>query len=91
LPGGVQHPGDDLGIERGAAGRDTGDRVDELADVGDPVLEQVADSAGTRPEQVGGVAGPDVLGEHQDAGAGMVAADRDRGAQPFVGVIRRDR
>jgi hypothetical protein len=39
--------------------------------------------------QVGGVPGLHVLGEHQDAGAGMVATDRDRGAQPLVGVVRR--
>jgi hypothetical protein len=86
---GVQHPADDLGVERGAAGRDAGDRVDELADVGHPVLEQVADSAGAHPQQVGGIAGLDVLGEYQDAQAGMGTADRDRGTQPFVGMVGR--
>ena len=39
-------------------------------------------------EQPGRVAGLDVLREHQHAGAGMVAADLDRGAQSLVGVRR---
>jgi hypothetical protein len=39
----VQQAADNLGVERGAARRDPGDRVGELGDVGDPVLEQVAD------------------------------------------------
>jgi hypothetical protein len=45
VPGGLEQAGDDLGVEGGAARRDPGDRVVELRDVGDPVLEQVADPA----------------------------------------------
>ena len=39
--------GDDLGVEGGAAGGDPAQRVEEVGDVGDPVLEQVADGAGS--------------------------------------------
>ena len=35
---GVQQVGDDLGVEHGAAIGDPGDRVDEVADVRNPVL-----------------------------------------------------
>ena len=38
--------GHDLGVEGGAAGGDPAQRVDEVADVGHPVLEQVADAGG---------------------------------------------
>ena len=39
----------DLGVERGAAGGDPAQGLDELADVRDPVLEQVARRRGCRP------------------------------------------
>ena len=39
---------DDLGVHGGAAAGDPADRVDELAHVGDPVLEQVAEAARRR-------------------------------------------
>ena len=42
------------------------DRVEELGDVGDAVLEQVADAARVADEQLGGVALLDVLREHED-------------------------
>src|SRR5581483_445625 len=86
---GVQQAADDFGVERGAARGDPRDRVGELGDVGDPVLEQVTDPAGAGGEQVGGVPGLDVLGKHQDAHARVVAADRGRGAQALVGVAGR--
>ena len=41
--------GDDLGIERRPAAGDAAQRVHELADVADAVLEQVADAAGAGP------------------------------------------
>ena len=43
---------DDLGVERGAAGGDALHRVDELAHVGDAVLEQVADAAAAVGQQL---------------------------------------
>ncbi len=64
---GAQQLGDDLGIERGSARPDPDQRVDELADVGDAVLEQVPDTAGRPGEQLGGVTRLDVLREHEHA------------------------
>ena len=48
-------------------------RLDELADVGDAVLQQVADAAGVAGEQLGGVALLDVLRQHEDADVGPPA------------------
>jgi hypothetical protein len=66
---------------------------DELLDVADPVLEQVPDTPGTATgrcaEQIGRIAGLDVLREHQHPGLGVVAADGDRRAQALVGVAGR--
>ena len=42
---GAEELADHLGVEGGAAGGDPGQGVDELGDVGDPVLEQVANPA----------------------------------------------
>ena len=58
-------------------------------DVGDPVLQQVADAGGELGEQFGRRARLDVLGEDQHADPGVVAADRHRRAQALVGVRRR--
>ena len=64
-------------------------RVDELADVGDAVLQQVADAAAVAGEQLGGVALLDVLGEHEHGRLGVRARSCDRGADALVGVGRR--
>jgi hypothetical protein len=42
----------DLGVHRGAARGDGAHRLDEPPDVGDPVLEQVAEAAGAGREQL---------------------------------------
>jgi hypothetical protein len=55
--------GDDLRVQGGAAGRHPVHRVQEVADVLDPVLEQVAERAGGLRQQVGGVALLHVLGQ----------------------------
>jgi hypothetical protein len=44
----------------------------KLADVEDAVCEEVVEPAGG--DEVAGVGGLDVLGEHEDAHAGIVAA-----------------
>ena len=91
----TRYAADLLGAAPGgsAAGRYPAQRLDEFLDVADPVLEQVPDPCGTatghRAEQVGRVPGLDVLGEHEHPGLGVVAADRDRGAQALVGVAGR--
>ena len=48
----AEHARDDLRIERGAAGRDAADRGQELVEVGDAVLEQVADALRVVAEQL---------------------------------------
>ena len=59
---------DHLGIQGAAAGGHPVQRVEELRQVGDPVLEQVADALRAVGEQLGGVPLLHVLGqdEHPD-------------------------
>jgi len=45
---------DDLGVKGGAAGGYPAQRLDELTDVGDPVLEQVPDTRATAAGRRGG-------------------------------------
>src|SRR5439155_22106442 len=78
-----------LGIEREAACRDRTDGSGELGDVGDPVLEQVADAFGAPIQELARVGRLDVLREDEDADARMPAADLLRGAQALVRVGRR--
>ena len=59
-------------------------------DVGDAVLEQVADAALLAGQQVAGVALLDVLGEDQHRRAGHALARLDRGADALVGERRRE-
>ena len=63
VPG--QQLADHLGVHGGAAGGDPPDGVDELRDVGDPVLEQVPDAAGALREQLPRVQLLDVLADDQ--------------------------
>ena len=81
--------GDDLRVERRPAGRDARERVHELADVGDAVLEQVADAAAPVREQLARVLALDVLAEHEDRGAGHPPARLDRRPQALVALGRR--
>jgi hypothetical protein len=80
-----QQLGDDLGVHRGAAVGHPAHRVDELADVGDPVLEQVADAPVAVGQQLARVQRLDVLGEHQDRHARHLGAGRDRRLQTLIG------
>lgn len=80
-----QELGDDGGVHGGAACGHALDGFDELADVEDAVLEEVADTAGVVGEQFAGVELFDVLGEHKDGQAGDVAACGDGCLQTFVG------
>ena len=59
---------DDRRVERRAALGDAPHRGGELVDVGDAVLEQVADALGAVGEQLERVARLDVLREHEHAG-----------------------
>ena len=75
---------DHLGIERGATPGHASQRVHELPDVGDTVLEQVADTTGSIRQQLGRVLVLDVLAEHEDRCPGDPAARLDRGPQALV-------
>ncbi len=63
---------DDLGVERRATPRDPAQRIEELVDVEDPVLEQVAEPA--RGDQVERRPGLDVLGQQHDPEIRVVGA-----------------
>ena len=84
--------GDDLGVERGAAGGDAPQRRRGTRDVGDAVLEQVADALAAAAEQVGGVALLDVLAEDEDRHVGVAARGSRRAARTpssvWVGGMR---
>ena len=58
--------GDDLRVERGAAGGDAAQRAGEVVGVGDAVLEQVAEPCGALGQQLHREADLDVLGEEHD-------------------------
>src|SRR5262249_3402732 len=71
-------------------GSDASHRVDELVDVHDPVIEQVADAAAPVCEQLGGVAVLDVLRYDEHGSLGSTFAELECGAQagPPVGGAR---
>ena len=80
-------PRDDLGVQRRAAKRDALRRGEELADLEDAILEQVAESgSGNELDRVGGLY---VLGQHKYTDIGMPVLRLPRGARTFVGVRGR--
>ena len=80
---------DDLGVERRAAAVDTAQRRDEVLDVGDAVLEQVAEPLGILGQHPRRDAELDVLGQDHDRDLRVARADRLRRDQALVGVRRR--
>jgi hypothetical protein len=80
---------DDLRVQGGAAGRYPAHRVQEVTHVRDAVLQQVANGALRRGQQVGGVAPLDALGQDQQCDVRVLAADDQRGPDAFVGVRGR--
>ena len=82
---GGEELGDDGGVHGGAAGGDSVDGFDELADVEEAVLEEVADGAGVVGEELAGVELFDMLGEHEDGQAGELGAGGYGGLESFVG------
>ena len=85
---------DDRRVEGGAAGRHHADRVDQLAALGDAVLEQVAVAGRALGQQRDRVLGVVVLGEHHDPGprvalahlaGGVDALARERRRHPDIG------
>jgi hypothetical protein len=88
-PAAAEHPRDDLGVERRAALGDGAHRVDEVAEIGDPVLEEIADAVCVVADELRDEALHEVLGEHEHAHRGQRAPDLDRRAEPVVGQVGR--
>ena len=65
-----------VGIEHALAGGDARDRIGEHRDVGDAILEQVADPAREAVEQPQRVGGLEVLREQQHRDLRVLLADR---------------
>ncbi len=80
---------DDLGVDRGAAGRDPVDRLEELARLGDAVLEQIADPACVPGEELAGVPLLDVLREHEHRELRCSLPQLERRTDALVGERRR--
>src|SRR5262245_1832718 len=80
---------DDGRVEDGAACADALQRVGQLRDVGDAILQQIADARGVLGDQLHRVGGLDMLGEDEHADLGARHADLLGRAQPLVGVRRR--
>ncbi len=85
----AEHPADDLGVERAAAGGDAADRLDERVDVADALLQQIADAGRLVADQVDRVVLLVVLREHQHAGLRPLRAQLLGGAQAVVGAAGR--
>ena len=83
------HGGHHLGVEHGAPAGHPAQGVDELADVADPVLEQVADPALAVGQELAGVDPLDVLRQDEHREARPAPAYVDRGPQALVGAGRR--
>jgi hypothetical protein len=79
----------DLGVEGTPTPGDAGDRVDEALDIADTLLEEIADSFRTLPDQVKRVLLLVILREHEHARLGPLASQLDRRAQAVVSVPRR--
>src|SRR5699024_8608998 len=75
LPRPDEDLGHDCGVELGAAACDLVDGVEEVLDIGDSVLEQVAEPAGVLGDEFGGVLFFHVLAEHEDLDVGVLFAD----------------
>jgi hypothetical protein len=80
----------DLGIERGSSFCDTFDRGDEVARVGDALLEEVTDPTHSVGEQLRCIRLLDVLRENEHGEPGNTPACLDRRAQSLVAKARRE-
>ena len=64
-------------------------RLEEVGDVHDPVLEQVADAAAAVGQQLLGVGLLDILRDHEHRRSRNLPPDLERGAQALVAVAGR--
>ena len=85
---------DDVRVDRGPAARDAADRLEEIVDLEDAVLEQVAEAFGTLGEQMQRTARFHDLREQQHADVGILGANVSAAWAPssvWVGGIRTSR
>jgi signal transduction histidine kinase len=84
--------GDELAHEHGiddrTAAYDPLERVDEVVDVGDATLQDVA-ATRAAGEEVGRLLDVDVCGQQHDRSVGQLLTDRACRLETFVGVVRR--
>src|SRR5205085_12657868 len=83
---GTDQGGHDQRVDGDTAVGHPTERVEEVVDVEDAVLEQVAETGGTAPQQLDGPGGLDVLAEQQQGRGVAPAADLDGGPDALVGV-----
>lgn len=77
-----------LRVDRGIARRDPPHRGHELLDIGDAVLQQVANRFGASLDQLERVSGLDVLGEHDHRHLGVAFPERDGGLEALGCMAR---
>ena len=80
---------DDFRVECGAPFRHAANGVDEVLDVEDAILQQVADPAAAGGEQLGRVGVLDVLRDDEDRHLRHGSPQLERGAQALVAEARR--
>jgi hypothetical protein len=83
-----QQPSNDLGIERTAAGSDSGNGVGESVDVAYALSEQIADTL-VMPAELDRVLLLMELRQHEDSGSRPLPAQLQRGTKAVVLVTRR--
>ncbi|GAA3076462.1 hypothetical protein GCM10020000_72380 [Streptomyces olivoverticillatus] len=77
------------GVDDRASGGDLAQGAQQLVEFADAFLEQVGQAVGAPPEEVEGVVLVGVLGQDDDADAGVVAADGVGRGDAFGVVARR--
>src|SRR5229473_1756469 len=83
-------PAQELGyhewIDRGPAVAHAAHRIEELIEVREPILEQIADAIRALAQEVESVVTFYILRQHQDTHLRMLASDPFGGHQPLVGL-----
>jgi hypothetical protein len=85
----ADHERNDLRVKRRSAIRDATHGIGEGLDVGDAILEQIANAACVLADEVKRVGLVAKLREHEDPGVRVGAPNLDGRSQPIIGVVRR--
>ena len=87
--GSVDHPGHDLGVKHRSALSHPTHGVGEPTEIGDPVLQEIADPFGADGQQLERIVRLEIVGQHQHSGLRPPPPDLHGGAQPVIGVAGR--